>query len=347
MKTSMSAIQSANDKTILELFRQSAAASQLSVTSSLSQPGQPLGKAAMLELSSSLRAKAEMIFDANISVYPWLTSHAEYKPYRALVRDECEDKIKEFSKVNDRLVSDIVEKAFETVQKMYHAARHEMEKTILPEVEQVVEDEHRKISEDVLEKFDSKTNHYSDTDSYVTVRSELLKVMSKEFRRLMKKNVDLWKVFSDDATECARLKNRLIHSTTSAWSPLRWWPWAHLSMSRAHLFSCFKEKGEEVQIPESIKEKIFKSWYAEEDLRSERNSVWVTLSITIGILSLGPVYMVYRKLSDSQDFHPQSPLGTYPSGGQYSHYSPQQGGGVDRSWTTPRQGRQPDMYGTK
>jgi hypothetical protein len=130
---------------------------------------------------------------------------------------------------------------------------------------------------------------FKDSTPYKETRTTVDGVIDNELQKLRKKNIELWKVHSDEATQCAFELNTQYVNLNCPQGWFCWfkvWPAAHRTRSWDHLLQCFKDSKMQAPSP-SIQSQIFDSWYEKElgkEVAEVRNNMWIAfLSVLVPI----------------------------------------------------------------
>merc|ERR1712190_580058 len=92
---------------------------------------------------------------------------------------------------------------------------------------------------DLLNEQSSDLVAAKDTDAYRGALVRLNGVMEEGYQHLRQKNIELWKVHSDEATRCALRENRVIERHCGLVCLFNKVPRVHKKTSERNLFECF------------------------------------------------------------------------------------------------------------
>ncbi|KAF4694172.1 hypothetical protein FOZ60_008975 [Perkinsus olseni] len=224
--------------------------------------------------------------------YPWIASQPEFRSNKALLIQEVKDRIDTCTSRHAVRLAEHLRQEVEILMGEYRAEKRKLEMTALPADEAVLRREHTAITQDVLDRFDNDEEAVADSAAYKDFRSQLDHNMGAEWDRLRKKNIELWKVHSDDATACALEMNQkyVKESCPQGWMCLfKLWPSAHAARVKANLDECFDTKSS-VKMPISMRQAVFDSWY-EKELGKEAAEVRQNLMVFLFTLTLPVVWI--------------------------------------------------------
>ncbi|KAF4727746.1 hypothetical protein FOZ63_005524 [Perkinsus olseni] len=224
--------------------------------------------------------------------YPWIASQPEFRSNKALLIQEVKDRIDTCMSRHAVRLAEHLRQEVEILMGEYRAEKRKLEMTALPADEAVLRREHTAITQDVLDRFDNDEEAVADSAAYKDFRSQLDHNMGAEWDRLRKKNIELWKVHSDDATACAlEMSQKYVkESCPQGWMCLfKLWPSAHAARVKANLDECFDTKSS-VKMPISMRQAVFDSWY-EKELGKEAAEVRQNLMVFLFTLTLPVVWI--------------------------------------------------------
>jgi hypothetical protein len=118
-------------------------------------------------------------------------------------------------------------------------------------------------------------------------------VVGEEISKLERKNIELWKIHSDEATRCGEEMNEkyVQENCPQGWFCLfKIIPSYHRQIAMDHLMQCFASKRGTVP-PQAIQSRVFDSWY-EKELAKEaadvKSNMWIAIvSIIVPIVWIG------------------------------------------------------------
>jgi len=219
-----------------------------------------LGKAKMKELKEHLRASCWEAFHGNLAQGRWMWSTEQY----SISKDNVETNIiaRRLTKLavdNDQAIKEHFSSALNVCKNHYKAQRSTLP---MPVAEETLEFDHKVLSDRVRGMLDERSKHLADTDHFVAARQSLERELAEGLGWSKKKNIDIWKVESDEATRCARKENRAALAKCGFTCLFNKVPRVHRSMSQRHLYDCFQRVGGAQKMPPRLQYQIFENWYA-------------------------------------------------------------------------------------
>merc|ERR1712183_504962 len=110
-------------------------------------------------------------------------------------------------------------------------------------------------------------------------------VLEEGLQHIRAKNVELWKVQSDEGTRCALRENRAIERQCGLSCLFNKVPRVHKVTSQQNLTMCFARSGTGSRMSQSMQLQVFNNWY-EKDLAHDAAAVWNNFMIMSAVLGL-------------------------------------------------------------
>ncbi|KAF4660541.1 hypothetical protein FOL47_007104, partial [Perkinsus chesapeaki] len=257
-----------NDRAISNLIRVALESSINACDAAVDEANTKLvGDAVLKDWAKGIMAETTDSFTKKCTrEYPWIASQPEFRSNKALLIQEVKDRIDTCTSRHAVRLAEHLRQEVEILMGEYRAEKRKLEMTALPADEAVLRREHTAITQDILDRFDKDEEAVADSAAYKDFRSQLDHNMGAEWNRLRKKNIELWKVHSDDATACALEMNQkyVKEHCPQGWMCLfKLWPSAHAARVKANLDECFDTKSS-VKMPISMRQAVFDSWYEKE-----------------------------------------------------------------------------------
>ncbi len=206
-----------------------------------------------------------------------------------------------FRQAHDLRISEWFKQLGDRLLAEYRDRKRRMELSALPAEETVLADQHSAVLHEINDRINEVAERLADTQQYVDTRERLDAVASAEWDRLRRKNIELWKVHSDEATQCALEMNRefIQRECGQGWMCLyRLWPSSHYKQSKRHLDQCFERVS--VKMPASMRDAVFESWY-EKELAGEASEVKKNLFIMLCTVSIPLAWLGFLKMSSKNN----------------------------------------------
>lgn len=261
----LGATSNENEQKIQKFFKSAAAAADLVVQQDLKTGlSQLCSKVRVKELKREVTVKGWDAFNKGLAVHSWATSTSHYEAHKALVQQDIDEAMKKFNAANDHRLNVHFRTAYERVLGTYKTRQMRLGDK-LPMSEAELQEEHEVLAKAALASLETYSTpaglDLSDTDAFADTQKRLGKAINEEYENVQTKNVELWKVHSDEATRCAKAKNRALEQTTGTFGLFTKVPWVHKYRSRQHLRECFGKSTVGPRIPAVMQAKIFESWY--------------------------------------------------------------------------------------
>jgi hypothetical protein len=264
-----------------------------------------LGDKMLEELSSGLESSGTKVYDDHFNGVQWYFEMEHYKPHRAVLLEEVRQSMKRFSAKNAAAIKDFLAAKVRALLDTYEEAKWHLERRALPCETEVLRAAHNTKASEVLRSLDNASDTILDTAAFKESRKELDKNMEERFKRLEAKNVELWKVHSDEATACAlKLIEEGKKSCMFGFLCLEQLvPWYHRRASWQRLDQCFESTRHPVtdvsssgrnEMPVSMRKDVFEIWYTQ-DLAQDHNAVYWNLwwsFVSVVVLGSSGYYVI-------------------------------------------------------
>lgn len=287
LRSQMESIKAENDKEIRKLISASVVEAVKSVDAYLMDPPDLLTNDQLEKFHNKIMTNSRRVFDSLLKVYlQWIVSfNPSYSQAVDQIKSEVGLKLEKFFAHHNARLSDWLRKQAQKAISVYMDMKRTIETSVLPCDESKLRNEHEKAVNALTDSLDMEYGalKFNDTEVYRETRAGLDEVVSSEFEKLEGKNIELWKIHSDEATQCGIEMNAKFTEENCPQGWFCWfkvWPAKHREISMDHLLECFsrpsKRKG--VVPPRDIQERVFSSWY-EKELAKEaaevRNNMWI------------------------------------------------------------------------
>jgi len=279
-----------NEKEIAHFFKDAVQAAEEAVESELrAYLNRLLGRAKMKDLQTAVASKCWQAFEEKLVKHKWLRSLPHYRQNKALVQtDAYDNKMTRFGQSNHQKLSDHFRTVLERCKTSYRARKANM---VMPASETDLEAEHQQLStaiRDMLDEQAGTAGDLKDTDAYRGAVMDLNAELEEGLLYLRQKNIELWKVHSDEATRCALRQNEITMKHCGLIPPCLFnkVPQVHKSTSRANLMKCFSGYSAAARMSPAMQMKVFENWY-NKDLAQDAANVWNNFyigSLLIGLL---------------------------------------------------------------
>jgi len=137
----------------------------------------------------------------------------------------------------------------------------------MPATEEEVQNQHSQIAAATRGFLLNAAGGLTDTMPFEASRDRLETVITDEYKRVQDKNVELWKVHSDEATRCAANANRVAGKACGILCLFTTVPWYHKAVTRQHLTDCFTRSTMSQQMATPLRTRVFEAWYAKDLVR--------------------------------------------------------------------------------
>jgi len=299
LETSVHAKIGDNDRSIQVLFQNAMQTVLSSCEFELSAHRQRLfGRKAMQDFANKQLTSATQLFEANLEAYEWVKFHDQFKLHRSHIQTEAQEKIRRFELENHGSLNAYFNQVFEEAWEHYKVKKNSLR---LPLDDQELETAQEELRLESLQLIPTivKDADVSDTQQHTDCGIKLEKNMKKEYQRLANKNVELWRVHSDEATNCAqeRLKVEEKQCTLMGNCLFHFVPYLHRDICSRFLYDCLQKHQTSRLISSAMQQKIFESWY-EKDLQYDatytKNNFWAVFIGFGGLLFTVMSMSVYR-----------------------------------------------------
>ena len=214
----------------------------------------------------------------------WITQFTpQYESAVTQIESEIKMKFKAFKTSHESRLFEWMKKNSDKAMNIYYDMKRTIEMSLLPADESVLELQHAKAIAGLVKTLDDElgASKFNDSNPYRETRERLDQIVSGEYEKLRKKNIELWKVHSDEATHCgieANFRYAEEHCPQGWFCWFKVWPGAHRAKSAQHLLNCFKSA--RVVPPESVRTQVFDSWYEKElgkEVAEVRSNMWIAI----------------------------------------------------------------------
>jgi len=268
-----------NERQTQTLFKKAVDAADYTVSRELNQSSDRLyTKRQVSEISNELEKRCKHILHEHLSKYAWAESSPHYRTNRALLEDQFRGRVAQFSAENDKRLDVFFR---DTLHRIRDAYASSVKVVILPATEGNIDNEHNGFAERAKTQWKSNAGNFSDTKPFEDGTSRLNGFLDGELKNLKAKNIELWKIHSDEATRCAVAANNAVSARCGWFCMYKWFPWSHKRVARQNLKECFAKTRS--SIDGELQLQVFLVWY-DKDLAHEADAVWVgfkTLSTTM------------------------------------------------------------------
>lgn len=285
LRTLVSARELENDREVLHFFKKAVASADEAVESELKAGSSRLmGKARLKELRSAVEIRCWQAFDEQLVKYSWLKFSTHYKTHKALVQTETfETKMARFVLSNDQRLASHFRGSLERCIQSYKTRKGNL---AMPASESEIDASHRQLANSIREMLEEQQGRdLVDTDPYKSALQSLNAVIEEGYQHIRQKNIELWKVHSDEATRCALRENQALERRCGMLCAFNKVPQIHKKTSRKHLFTCFGRSGTGARMSQGMQESVFENWY-NKDLAQDAASVWANFCITSALVGL-------------------------------------------------------------
>lgn len=345
-----------NEAAILDLVRKAVGGATGNVGGQLVLPKE--GMSAVLMSANDLEAYTASVVSTALASYDgvcsdreWMRGNEHFKAHRALLASETEKLVSAYKKSYEARVKQVLDMYLTQATERYKDGKMKVELSVLPSDEITIENSHLKLVKDNEDFFGSKVLQLSGYSSYKPIGAQLQAVYRTELDKLRRKNIELWRVHSEEAIVCALQRN---FEYVQANCPHGWFclfklvPQYHERVARANLEACIDgAPGVRAKMPVSLRSSVFDSWYSK-DLAREASEVKNNMYMAVAGISLPMIWVVFLRLSahasaimDSL----RSSSGPMPahviqhtssgSSGSGSAHSGGSAGGINGDWQSP------------
>ena len=215
---------------------------------------------------------------------PWMRSISPlYEDTTKFIQKEIQLKLNQFKAAHEERLYEWFRKNSEKALSVYRDMKRTIEVSRLPLDESDLVREHTKAVSALVTSLDEDLGgiKFNASSAYRETRSSLNNVVETELVKLKRKNIELWKVHSDEATQCAFELNAQyvnMHCPQGWFCWFKVWPGSHRSRSWEHLMQCFGTK--QGGPSQGIQNQIFDSWYEKElakEVAEVRSNMWIAM----------------------------------------------------------------------
>eukprot|EP00929_Paragymnodinium_shiwhaense_P102316 TRINITY_DN6551_c0_g1_i1.p1 TRINITY_DN6551_c0_g1~~TRINITY_DN6551_c0_g1_i1.p1 ORF type:complete len:862 (-),score=241.15 TRINITY_DN6551_c0_g1_i1:302-2887(-) len=299
-----------NDREILQHFKKAAEAADETVETELKRHDKRLlGKERMQELRNLVSAKCFQAFDEKLTQHKWMTLSHHYKTHKAMVQTEAlEGKMVRFRAMNDERVNTHLRTALESCVSSYRARKQNL---AMPVSEEDLDAEHRALATSIHDMFTDAGRDLTDTDAYGQEFRSLNFELEEGYNHIRQKNIELWRVHSDEATRCA-MQEMQGYQRSCGWTCLfNKVPRVHKKTAQTCLVKCFAKSGASSRMSESMQNKVFENWY-DKDLAKDSQAVWINFYVASGLLGFVGLLLFHCCCSTPRSQNEPSPFYSQP-----------------------------------
>jgi hypothetical protein len=295
-----------------------------------------------MDLKGSASKKGWQSFNENLARFPWAHFVSQFKAQKALAQQDLDELMRKFVASNDQKLSVHFRAVYERVLGVYKTKQVRLvEKMPVDETE--LQTDHDVLVREAQGSLEQQGKQgaagldLTDTDPFADSKKRLAKALTEEYQIVASRNIELWKVHSDDATRCALQKNKAMEQRGGSFSLFNKVPWVHYYRSRQHLRECFQRSDANKEIAASMQAKIFESWYSK-DMAQDAGRVsnsFMFWCMTGLLLVIGGWWLCFSRQPTKVVMYP----------GQSMGFSPFQGGVPNTAFPrTPMWGQQQQYY---
>lgn len=279
-----------NEREILQYFKTAVAAADEAVDREIKlNNNRLLGKMRLQELQKLVAVRCWQAFDERLSRHKWMMLLTHYKTHKALVQTETyESRMSRFAAANDQRLSAHFRTALDRCLSSYKVRKANL---AMPVSEADIDSEHRQLAASIREMLDEQGRDLTDTEAYKGAVRSLNSVLEEGHLHVRQKNVELWKVHSDEATRCAMRENQAAERRCGLLCLFNKVPPVHKATSQRHLFACFARSGSGARMSPSMQMHVFEDWYSK-DLAHDAANVWNNFILGIGTPLLGLIVLL-------------------------------------------------------
>mmetsp|Transcript_102753 Transcript_102753/g.295871 ORF Transcript_102753/g.295871 Transcript_102753/m.295871 type:complete len:837 (-) Transcript_102753:87-2597(-) len=274
-----------NEREIAQYFKAAVVAADEAVEAELKMhTGKLIGMARMKELTATVAARCGEAFDERLAKHEWMKSLSHYRTHKALVQTETFDsKMSRFTAANEQRLSSHFSAALERCLTSYRSRKGNLP---MPVSEADLESEHRALAASVRELLDEQAGQggeLRDTVAYKGVLRNLDAVIEEGAHYARQKNVELWKVHSDEATRCALRENEAKRRQCGLTCMFNKVPGVHRSTCKENLMRCLSRSGAGSRMSPQMQNQVFENWY-NKDLAADVSAVYTNFYFSSGLV---------------------------------------------------------------
>lgn len=320
-----------NEREIGQYFKKAADAAAKAVDEELKLNQERLvGVEGMKNLRTRVAAKCWQAFDGTLAQYKWLFNLVQYKLQRSYVQsDTLESQLTRYQSVNDQRIASHFKTVLQQCKSAYNTKKVNLP---MPANEEDVELEFKKLAASLREMLEADSRELADTELWRGTMRGLQVYLEEQYQHVRQKNVELWKVHSDEATRCAMRLNKDLERQCGSACFFNKVPWVHKKGSKEHLVSCLLRSGAGARMSPAMQGKVFETWY-DTDVAHDANTVWnnfLMMGGTLFCLLVGTLFCctMYNAAPRWPDAYGGASYGTAYNGG-YNFNNPSYNGGYN------------------
>jgi len=313
LHTMLGARELENEREILQHFKAAVASADEAVDRELKLVGNKLlGKSQLKDLQSIVQSRCWQAFDDKLAGHKWMKLLSHHKTHKALVQTETyEHRMARFTAANDQRLSAHFRAALERCVSSYKTRKSNL---AMPSSESDLAAEHRQLAASIRELLDGR--ELQDTDAHRGALRSLESVLDEGFVHIKQKNIELWKVHSDEATRCALKENQAAEKNCRYVCLFTRVPMVHKANSRKHLLQCLSRSSTGTRMSQSMQNQVFEDWY-NKDLAHDVATVWTNFYLFLGTPIIGILVLCFVSGCGRSFRQPQQPPTSF-----YSNTSP-------------------------
>jgi len=287
LKSIQGAREHENEMKILQVFKMAVDAANVAVEQEIAaSSNRLLGVDKMKELKALVSASCWQAFDGTLAQKRWMLSITHYKTHKALVQtDTIERRMAKLAVDNEQRLRAHFNAALERCKNHYKAQKATL---AMPVAEEDLDRDHKALGVKVRDMLAEQCRDVSDTRHFREAMLSLDQVLEEGLQHVRQKNIDRWKVDSDEATRCALRENRAVMAKCGLTCLFNKVPRVHKLTSQRHLLDCLKNSGAGTRMPPKLQYQVFENWYSK-DLGSDAAAV--TNNFTVGVGAIGLIIL--------------------------------------------------------
>ncbi|CAE7552748.1 GBP3 [Symbiodinium sp. CCMP2592] len=291
LHTMLGARELENEREILQHFKAAVASADEAVDRELKLVGNKLlGKSQLKDLQSIVQSRCWQAFDDKLAGHKWMKLLSHHKTHKALVQTETyENRMTRFTAANDQRLSAHFRAALERCVSSYKTRKSNL---AMPSSESDLAAEHRQLAASIREMLDEQGRELQDTDAHRGALRSLESVLDEGFVHIKQKNIELWKVHSDEATRCALKENQAAEKNCRYVCLFTRVPMVHKANSRKHLLQCLSRSSTGTRMSQSMQNQVFEDWY-NKDLAHDVATVWTNFYLFLGTPIIGILVLCF------------------------------------------------------
>lgn len=202
-----------------------------------------------------------------------------------------------FAAANSARITDHMRSGLERAVAAYRGNRSAIQ---MPAAEPEVEAAHTQLAKFVREGLALHGKGVDDTETFIDAHRRLEGVLVEGYQQIRQKNVELWKVHSDDATRCAAHSIREQELRCGVICLFNSVPWVHKSYCRRFLRHCFQKSEIASRMLPDMQNQVFEIWYTRDlGIASQRATNHFTmLFCTLLVIMI----VVWWRISSSRQY---------------------------------------------